>query len=190
MTEEREARWAAAMRAARRGDDAEYARLLGEMAGVLRAFVRRRLSGLGLSPHDAEDVVQEALIAIHAKRATWDETRPILPWVHAIARYKTLDAARRRGRARRLTVDAPAEDFAEIVAAPEGPPPGAEADAQRLLAALPDGQRKAVEAVALDGLSAAEAGEKLGMNAGAVRVALHRGLKRLARLGGNDGDAR
>lgn len=182
MTEEREARWAAAMRAARGGDDAAYAQLLGEMAGVLRAVVARRLAGLGLGPHEAEDVVQEALIAIHAKRATWDEGRPILPWVHAIARYKMLDAARRRGRARRLTVDAPAEDFAEIVAAPVGSPPGAEGDAQRLLAALPDGQRRAVEAVALDGLSAAEAGIRLGMTAGAVRVAAHRGLKRLARL--------
>jgi RNA polymerase sigma-70 factor (ECF subfamily) len=107
-----------------------------------------------------------------------------------VARYKMLDSARRQGRARRGRVDAPAEDFAEIVAAPEtASPPGAADDAARLLAALPEGQRKVVEAVAVQGLSHREAGEKLGMNEGAVRVALHRGLKRLEQLGraGEDG---
>jgi RNA polymerase sigma-70 factor (ECF subfamily) len=182
--EDREQRWAGWMRAANRGDDAAYRALLGEMAGVLRAVAARRLGGLGLDAHEAEDVVQEALIGIHQKRATWDETRPILPWVHAVARYKMLDSARRQGRSRRGRVDAPAEDFAEIVAAPEpAAPPGAADDAAKLLSALPDGQRRVVEAVAVEGLSHREAGEKLGMNEGAVRVALHRGLKRLEQLG-------
>jgi RNA polymerase sigma-70 factor (ECF subfamily) len=181
--EDREQRWAAWMRAANRGDAAAYSKLLAEMAGVLRAIAAKRLSGLGLDAHEAEDVVQEALIGIHQKRATWDETRPILPWVHAVARYKMLDSARRQGRLRRGRVSAPAEDFAEIVPAPEpAAPPGAADDAAKLLAALPPGQRRVVEAVAVEGLSHREAGARLGMQEGAVRVALHRGLKRLSAL--------
>lgn len=187
MTDSREERWAAWMRAANRGDDAAYARLLGEMAGVLRAVAAKRLAGMGVGPHEAEDVVQEALIGIHQKRATWDEARPLLPWVHAVARYKMLDAARRHGRRRRGVVDAPAEDFAEIAPAPETSPPGAADDAEKLIRALPEGQRKVVEAIAVDGLSTRDAGARLGMSEGAVRVALHRGLKRLARMGAGDG---
>ncbi len=179
------------MRAANRGDAAAYRRLLSEMAGVLRAVAAKRLAGLGLDAQEAEDVVQEALIGIHQKRATWDEARPILPWVHAVARYKMLDSARRQGRLRRGRVAAPAEDFAELIPAPApAAPPGAADDAARLLEALPPGQRRVIEAVAIEGLSHREAGAKLGMNEGAVRVALHPGLKRLARVGGAPEDER
>ena len=182
--DDREERWAAWMRAANRGDAAAYRRFLGEVAGVLRATAARRMSRLGLDAQEAEDVVQEALVGIHQKRATWDETRPILPWVHAIGRYKMLDAARRHGRRWRGRVDAPADDFAELVPAPEtGPPPGTRGDAEKMLGALPEGQRRVVEAIAVEGLSHRDAGERLGMSEGAVRVALHRGLKRLARMG-------
>ena len=188
--QDREERWAAWMRAANRGDEAAYRRFLGEAAGVLRAVVAKRMTRLGIEAHEAEDVVQEALIGIHQKRATWDEDRPILPWLHAVARYKMLDAARRRGRRWRGRVDAPAEDFAEFVPAPEtGPPLGTRGDAERMLGALPEGQRRVVEAIAVEGLSHRDAGDRLGMSEGAVRVALHRGLKRLAEMG-RDGDER
>jgi RNA polymerase sigma-70 factor (ECF subfamily) len=183
---EREEAWAAAMRAANRGDAAAYARLLAEMAAVLRATARRRLARLGFGPEEAEDAVQEALIAIHLKRGTWEEDRPILPWVHAIARYKLLDAARRRGRDRRATADLPIEDWSEVLAAPEGPAPGTRLDAERALASLPERQRGLVRAMTLEGESAAEAGARFGQSEGAARVALHRGLARMARALGVD----
>ncbi len=48
--------------------------------------MRRRASAFGVGQADAEDVVQEALLAIHLKRGTWDPGQPVGPWVAAIAR--------------------------------------------------------------------------------------------------------
>ena len=85
------------MRLARQGDDEAYRRLLGHVAVWLRVVVRRGLTSAGRGIADSEDVVQEALLAMHLKRDTWDETQPLEPWVRAIARHKLVDHLRRRG---------------------------------------------------------------------------------------------
>ena len=54
----REARLRDLMVAAQRGDSAAYERFLTELAGVLRALFRRRLTRW---PDDVEDLVQETL---------------------------------------------------------------------------------------------------------------------------------
>jgi RNA polymerase sigma-70 factor (ECF subfamily) len=53
-------------------------------------------------------------------------------------------------------------------------------DCADLLAGLPQRQRSIVQAMAIEGCSAREVGERLGMAEGAVRVALHRALKAMA----------
>ncbi len=179
---EREDVWAEAMRAANRGDAEAYAFLLEEIAQVLRGVVRGRLRQLGLDAHESEDVVQEALIGIHLKRATWDEARPILPWVHAIARYKMLDAARRMGRTRRRHVATPVEDWAEILAAPQTAPEISVSEIERLLETLPERQQQVVRALTVDGGTVRETAAQFEMSEGAVRVALHRGLSRLREM--------
>ena len=70
------------------------------------------LLAAGRGPADCEDVVQEALLAMHLKRDTWDETQPIEPWLRAIARYKLVDHLRRRGFHDHLDID----DYADEVA--------------------------------------------------------------------------
>src|ERR1700739_137033 len=107
---EHELRWAEAMRAERRGDAIAYERMLKEIAAALRRSLAPRLVRVGLGAHEAEDLVQEILIGLHAKRHTGDSTRPFLPWVHAIARYKLIDFTRRRRREARLRVDLTLED--------------------------------------------------------------------------------
>jgi RNA polymerase sigma factor (sigma-70 family) len=101
----REQLWAEAMRAERQGDAAAYQRLLKEIADLLRRLIRSRLAQLGLSTHEAEDLVQEVLISLHTRRHTWDADRPFLPWLHAITRYKFIDAARRLKRETRYRID-------------------------------------------------------------------------------------
>lgn len=179
--DDREGRWAGAMRAARRGDAAAYRGLLAEIAAALRGMTRARLSRMGLSPDEAEDVVQETLIALHAKRHTWDEDRPFLPWLHAIARYRMIDAARRLGRVRARTVASPVEDLADLLPAP-APREGAALDRERLVAALPGRERGVVAALGLEGMSVTAAARRFAISEGAVRVAFHRGLTRLRTL--------
>lgn len=174
---QRGAGWAELMRAANGGDAEAYRRVLRGIAAALRPLVRRGLARAGRSDADVEDVVQEVLLAVHLKRHTWDSARPIEPWVHAIARYKIVDALRRRtGR-----FDVPIEDFSETLAAEEESPAASGRDVERHLAHLPAGQRAVVRAVAVEGVSVGEAAERLKMTAGAVRVALHRGLATLAK---------
>lgn len=166
----------ALMRLARQGDDEAYRRLLGLVSVWLRAVVRRGLVSAGRGTGDCEDVVQEVLLAMHLKRDTWDEAQPLQPWVRAIARYKLTDYLRRRGFHDHFDID----DHADALAASSEPDAGATLDSQRLLASLPERQRRIVEEIALEGRRAAEVATRLGMSEGAVRVALHRALKSLA----------
>jgi RNA polymerase sigma-70 factor (ECF subfamily) len=169
------------MRAARRGDSAAYARLLTEIAAVLRRYVRVRLARSVRAGLEVEDIVQETLIGLHLKRDSWDDTRPIRPWVHAIARYKVADALRRAARDVPRH-DLPIDAWAEVIAAPGSEPPHRERDAERLIAALPRRDRGLVRALALEGLSIRSAAERFAMTEGAVRVALHRARQRLGRM--------
>ena len=77
------------MRASQLGCARSYARLLTEIAGAVRQLAAGDLKRLGIEAGDVEDIVQETLLAIHVKQATWDAGRPFIPWVRAIARHKT-----------------------------------------------------------------------------------------------------
>ena len=176
MRVDRNSEWSALLRAANAGDARAYQRFLQELAPVLRSFVRRLLTRTSSGGTEAEDIVQEILLAIHLKRQTWIDTAPVTPWVFTIARHKTIDALRRRGR----HIDVPIDDFTDILAAENDEPNLASVYIDRELGTLPDGQRKVVQAIAVAGDSIAETAEKLTMTQGAVRVALHRGLAALA----------
>lgn len=177
------------MRAANAGDARAYERFLSQLAEALRVVVRRRLSRLRLSTHETEDVVQEALLAVHLKRHTWDETRQILPWVHAIARHKVIDAARRLRRLDRHQIEIPVEDLADVLPAPEEHLDRVAVDVERHLAMLPDRQQGVVRALTVEGATIQAVAQKLKISEGAVRVALHRGLAALAaRMRATDAD--
>ena len=164
----------ALFRAANRGDQRAYAAFLRAIAPVLRGIARSR--GPGLAPDVVEDIVQETLLAIHQKRHTWREDMPVRPWLYAIVRYKVVDAFRARGR----RVQVPIEAFAEVLPAEAGPDPTERGDAERVIATLDPRSARIVRAIGLDGASIAETSADLHMSETAVRVALHRALKRLA----------
>jgi RNA polymerase sigma factor (sigma-70 family) len=164
------------LRAANRGDQRAYAAFLTSITPLMRGIARSR--GTGLGPEACEDIVQETLLAIHQKRHTWREDMPVRPWLYAIVRYKVVDAFRARGRRVHLQI----EDFAEVLPAEAAPDPTERADAERVIARLDERSARIVRAIGLDGASVAEVAGSLGMSEVAVRVALHRGLKRLAGL--------
>jgi RNA polymerase sigma-70 factor, ECF subfamily len=177
--EEREQRWAKAMRAERRGEAIPYERMLKEVATALRRALAPRVARAGLGAHEAEDLVQEILIGLHRKRHTWDSARPLLPWLHAIARYKLIDFTRQRRRETRRRVDLPFEDWLEIIEAPAYEADRSTAEADRHLAMLPVSQRKIVRAIAVEGASVRDVALGLATSEGAVRVTIHRAIRRL-----------
>jgi len=177
----RERLWSEAMRAERRGDAASYGRLLREVAELLRKLIRARLARLGLGVDETEDLVQEVLIGLHNKRHTWDDTRPFLPWLYAVTRYKVADAARRLRREAHYFRDISDDEWSSLFEATEEDEMERGAvDLEGHLSRLPAGQREVVRAWAIEGTSIRATAEKLGTSEGAVRVTLHRALKRLA----------
>lgn len=175
MQDERQA-LSVLMRAANRGDETAYRRLLIALAGPLRSVVRRGLARAGRGTEELEDIVQETLLAIHLKRQTWDERQPLEPWVRAIAHHKLVDALRRRG----FRQSVPIEDYDELISAEQEPAELSAAECADILATLSDRQRLIVQAISIEGHSAREVAARMGMTEGAVRVALHRSLKALA----------
>jgi RNA polymerase sigma-70 factor (ECF subfamily) len=173
VTGKDEAELSGLLRAAIAGDERAYADFLHRIAALVRGFVRRKVVQGGVDP---EDVVQETLLAIHVKRHTWRSDAPVLPWVYAIARFKLIDAFRRRGRRIEVEIDEIAETFAE----PETETVS-ERDINRALEGLPPTQRSVVSSISVDGHSIGETAAKLGVSETAVRVSLHRGLAAIAK---------
>src|SRR5258706_2071718 len=77
------------------GDAAAHKALLGKLSIHLRAYFKRQLARIGKGPTDAEDLLQETLIALHTRRHTYDRSQLLTPWVYAIARYRLVDYLRR-----------------------------------------------------------------------------------------------
>jgi RNA polymerase sigma factor (sigma-70 family) len=174
-TTSQENAWAAWMRAAMTGDAGAYRQLLLSLAPHVRAVARSRCRRLGAPEGEVEDVVQEVLLTIHLKRGTWDQSRPIGPWVAAIARNRLVDFLRRR---RHSTV--PIEDLVDSLPAEDLTPELSTRDMDTLLGHLKPQQREIVRSISLNGSSIRETADRLRMTEGAVRVTFHRALKALA----------
>lgn len=171
-----EEEWAVLMRAAMAGDEVAYRRFLKVITPSVRAAARRNLARYGLDVADGEDVVQDTLLAIHLKRQTWDQGRPIGPWISAIARNKLIDLMRRRGRA----IKVPIEDVAESLTVEETTSALEGYEVGRMLENLNEKQRSVVRSLAVDGASVRQTAERLSMTESAIRVTLHRAVKALA----------
>jgi RNA polymerase sigma-70 factor (ECF subfamily) len=169
---EDEARWSALMGRAQAGDAAAYRQLLGELSSVVERYLRSRLGG-----HDfIEDCVQEALLAVHEARHTYDPRRNFRPWLFAIVRHKATDALRRaKVRGRHVAPDAEITESGI-----EGPE--ADLDSGRMLAALPEGLRQALTLTKIIGLSTVEAAQALKISESALKVRVHRATGKLRRM--------
>jgi RNA polymerase sigma-70 factor (ECF subfamily) len=170
-----ESSWTALMERSLDGDCAAYGQLLTALSAALRRALRSRARGVGL---DAEDVVQEVLLALHVKRNTWVRGTPVAPWVAAIARNKIVDAHRRRGRRPEVSIDSVADTLQE----PGDDGAERSRDLERGMSSLSARQRQVLQAVSLEGYSASEAAARLQMSAVGVRVTLHRAVKTLSAL--------
>ena len=161
------------------GDAASHRALLERLSSRLRAYYKGKLARVGRDAAEAEDLVQEAVMAVHFKRHTYDHAEPLTPWVHAIARYKLIDFLRRTRTSR---VDVPIEEADTIMAHDDNVVAESSYDVRRLMEGLPKNMRCSIEAVKLDGLSIAQAAVRCGISEPGVKVSIHRGLKTLAAL--------
>ena len=154
------------------GDKAAYAALLGAARQWLVRYLRRRVM-----PGDLDDLVQDTLLSVHRKLASYDPARSFLPWLAAIARYRFVDHLRLVYRRAEDELDA--EMHADD---PDEPAMIARISLERLFEALPAPQQQAIELVKISGLSISEASATTGQSESLIKVNIHRGIKRLAAL--------
>jgi RNA polymerase sigma factor (sigma-70 family) len=172
-----DADWRGLMIAAQSGNGDAYRRLLGELATWLQRYYTRRLP-LAM----VDDAVQEALLAIHEKRHTYDGSKSFGPWLAAIARYKWIDRLRtmRANVTEELPDDLAVQDHADGIH-------GARS-LESLLDRLKPAQAEVIRLVKLEGLSIAEAAERTGQTVSLVKVNIHRGLSRLSAIVQDESD--
>jgi RNA polymerase sigma-70 factor (ECF subfamily) len=173
VAEEIEIRLRMLMIAALAGDATAYRQLLSSASDRLRRYFGRRL---GADSADVEDLVQETLMAIHQRRDSYDRSLPFTSWLHGIARYKLVDLYRRRGVGRAV----PVEDFDDFVGDDSMEPALAAFDVDALLANLPEKQRVAIRLTRVEGYSISEASDMTGQSESAIKIGVHRGVKRLS----------
>lgn len=150
----------------------------------LRAVARRRCR----TDHATEDAVQEALLTIHRVRHTHTPGRPVKPWLAAIADRRAVDQVRRSTRVGRQEVadDHSYATFADPAANREEASGSAQALA-RLSQDLSPVQKEAIELVKIRELSLVEAAAVSGQSVSALKVNIHRAIKKMrASLGRED----
>lgn len=175
MADEREPTLELLMAALQRGDREAARDLLAAGRAIAAVQAGRILRQSGISDANlVDDVVQETLLAVYEKRHTYDPEQPFVPWLSAIARYKAVDLLR-RGKSRRTRVLDEERDEAPARAVD----PDATLDLERLLATLPVRARRAVELVKVQGFTHAEVATQMGVGESALKVMVHRALKRL-----------
>ena len=167
--------WEQTMAASFAGDAAAYRLLLGEASRWLNRYFARRLP-----PAMVPDAVQEALMALHTKRATFTPGRPFLPWLAAIARFKGVDCLRaaHRTRSEELNEAEHSVDSHENAALSTIAISG-------LFDNLRRPQADAIRLVKLQGFSVRDAAALTGQSEALIKVNIHRGLATLRALFGN-----
>ncbi|MEO0440151.1 MAG: sigma-70 family RNA polymerase sigma factor [Pseudomonadota bacterium] len=156
---------------AQAGDKQCYSSLLMESEKWLRRYFARKIN-----PSAIDDLVQETLISLHRKRASYDPTKAFLPWLAAIGRYRWIDSLRKIYRHEH------GELHEEMVADPQEETVSAKVSLERLLGMIPERQADVIAKVKIEGLSIAEAAAMTGQSESLVKVNIHRGLKKMSAL--------
>lgn len=167
----------AALDAARSGDELAFRLVYRTVHPGLLRYVRV------LVGDDAEDVVSEAWLQIVRDLARFSgDGAAFRGWASIIARHRALDHLRHHRR--RPAVVIPPEEMPELAADKDAADLALDGlstdDAVGLISTLPLDQAEAVMLRVVLGLDAQAAAKVLGKRPGAVRMAAHRGLRRLA----------
>jgi RNA polymerase sigma-70 factor, ECF subfamily len=164
--------------------EARYLAFL-ETISHLRPKLHRYCSRMTGSVLDGEDVVQEALFLAYRKLDTFDDRKPLAPWLFRIAHNRCVDVIRQR-EARQVaeTEAAPSE----VVPPEEAHGPALTKALEHLVLTLPPKERACVLLKDVFDYSLEEIAELVDSTVGGVKAALNRGRAKLAsQQAGHDG---
>ena len=157
--------------------DARYRAFL-ETISQLRPQLHRYCSRMTGSITDGEDVAQDALFRAYRSLDTFDDSRPLVPWLFRIAHNQCIDFLRRRGVREEAEAAAAEPDFIE----PGNPAPTVGPAIEHLVLNLPPKERACVLLKDVFEYSLEEIAELVDSTVGGVKAALNRGRSKLASL--------
>jgi RNA polymerase sigma-70 factor (ECF subfamily) len=136
---------------------------------------------------DGEDVVQDALFRAYRSLESWDDSRPLAPWIFRIAHNQCIDYLRSRGVRIEAEAAAAEPDFVDP-ADPIGPAIGPAIE--HLVLNLPPKERACVLLKDVFEYSLEEIAELVESTVGGVKAALNRGRSKLESLQDRPADTR
>ncbi|MFJ8470333.1 RNA polymerase sigma factor [Kitasatospora sp. NPDC094011] len=174
-----------AVRAAQQGDEQAFRLLFRTVQPGLLRYLRVLVGGRPEDVQDAEDIASETWLQIARDlRGFSGDGDGFRGWAATVARNRAMDHL--RARRRRPVTDLPYEYLVELAAGDDTARAAlatvGTADALALISRLPRDQAEAVLLRVVMELDAESAAQVLGKRAGSVRMAAHRGLRRLAKL--------
>ncbi len=167
-----------ALAKAQAGDEAAFACIFRDVQPALLRYLRM------IAP-DPEDVAGDTWVQVVAGlKGFRGEEQAFRAWLFTIARHRAADAG--RSRTRRPVVPLEMSEVEEQLTSPDTADLALEAVSARaavaLIATLPHEQAEIIMLRVVAGLDNADVARIVRKSPGAVRVAAHRGLRRLAGL--------
>ncbi|HLA92951.1 MAG TPA: sigma-70 family RNA polymerase sigma factor [Actinomycetota bacterium] len=164
-----------------RGEEEAFRGLFGRYAPTALALARRVVR----QPFLAEEIVQEAFLAVWRNPAGFDRQRgSVKAWLMGMVHHRAVDAVRREESQRRRAEESQRSDpvvvldHADQVAEAVGAPQEREA-VRNALGGLPEQQRQVIELMYFDGLSQSKIAERLDLPLGTVKSRTLLGMRRL-----------
>ena len=153
------------------------AAILHAVSPLLYRFLASQMG----SRADAEDLLQDVWLKIHAARHSYRPGEPVLPWLYAIARHVRVDHYRKRRRLSRyeMSVEQPPEPAIRHAAASRAM---SIPDFKALVAQLPESQREVLTLLKVNELSLEEVARITATSVGAVKQRAHRAYGRLREI--------
>lgn len=159
------------------GDQGAFEALYGRYRSVVFSFLAR-LAG---DARAGEDLLQETFLRVYRFRVRYRGSGQFRAWLFTIARNVALEHLRRRGGAWEDSSEAIEDAVASQRTEHRAEAGELLARLERALDALPSAQREIVLLSRVAGMDAPDIAAVVGSSPGAVRVALHRALRRLSR---------
>lgn len=161
------------------------------LVAVGPALLRAVRGVLGSAPHDVEDTLQEAMVALHLALGGFRGECTVQHFACRIAVQTAMNARRRAGYRRRHTPSTPPEELDRAAGRSESPAEQLAAQRRRevlrqLLCELPEAQAEALAFHSVLGHTVEETASALGVPIDTVRSRLRHGLIKLrARVSGD-----